>query len=680
MDRVEKTTDTKYGFREDEVELHRHHDKHEDDEEAQLLDGADYDQFELDEVARYQDVGGGSVDQRLTDVEGRGGPERKRGVTTSSRFISFLRGPATPEDLTISPVLRSVQELPVRWLKKALSRRWQRLMLLALGLLAWIATFTVLLRRGKGTLTDAKTGRPVVHMDCVDTLWRRNNECGLDGVDCQPFANDTIAFQCPASCAGVRVLNPHHVGPVDVNYRPLVIGGPVYRADSFVCGSAIHAGVIDDATGGCGTITLKGDYYSFYPSLQHGIESVGFDSYFPLAFTVDAAQCGGDDGGYMTGKDPRQLLLFVSLVATVTLSLFTTSAAILFFVSFIGIFVHVALVSDPPNVSGPSDTVLPDLISLCAERLLPSLFCAVIIYLFCARRTLQNLVPSAQIEKTALWLGGFWVGALSNYTLEKWIPLSRLSAHDLAHQPGARAALAGIVIVLLLCASLQAYHFWREGRFLRYLGLYLVVLIGIIVLATSGQPNLELRIHHYILGLLFLPLTSMQTRPSLVYQGLLLGLFVNGVARWGFDSILQTPWGLRGDALFEDDGIVPDAVSPLIYLGDQLGSGRNFSLSLKWAVPATLTEETTILKMTAVDGISVLVNDVERYRGFFGGNDVQSAIDGLSFTWTRSPALTTPEYFRFAYVLKRSGRTLDYSEAGTWFANGTWSQGPGYYR
>jgi hypothetical protein len=68
------------------------------------------------------------------------------------------------------------------------------------------------------------------------------------------------------------VLNPRFVGPQEVIYETLVVGGPtsnanagfddasgfVYRADSFICSAAIHAGVISDSQGGCGVVSLIG--------------------------------------------------------------------------------------------------------------------------------------------------------------------------------------------------------------------------------------------------------------------------------------------------------------------------------------------------------------------------------------------------------------------------------------
>lgn len=38
-----------------------------------------------------------------------------------------------------------------------------------------------------------------------------------------------------------------------------------------------------------------------------------------------------------------------------------------------------------------------------------------------------------------------------------------------------------------------------------------------------------------------MPGTGFPTRPSAVYQGFLLGMFLNGAAAFGLDSILQTP-------------------------------------------------------------------------------------------------------------------------------------------
>lgn len=440
------------------------------------------------------------------------------------------------------------------------------------------------------------------------------------------------------------MLNPRYVGSQEVIYETLVVGGPtsnanagfddvsgfVYRADSFICSAAIHAGVISNSQGGCGVVSLIGQQ-SNYPSVSRsGIRSVGFDSTFPSSFTF--AQGSG-----VACRDLRWQLLAVSVVYTAVLSLFTKSPSIFFYSVFIGCYLQSALATSTPQYAD-----IYTLVSTALGDLLPALFIAQVMFTLYIRRTLLGL--TAQVEKTVLWLGPCWVAALADYTFEL-IPLSRLTSHDINQQPGAIASLVVIIVVLFLVFIGQAWAFQREGRLLRYLGLY--VCLGVCIGLLAAIPNESLRIHHYILGLLLIPGTSIQTRPSLVYQGILVGLFVNGVAKWGFDSILQTAAALQGDAIMGTE-------LPAITASNVTASNITFS----WpGVPEGYA------------GTSLLVNDVERFRSTQGGQ---------SLTWQRSSDdESLPEYFRFAYYALSAAYGLqsgDYTKAGTWYANGTWEQ------
>jgi hypothetical protein len=325
-------------------------------------------------------------------------------------------------------------------------------------------------------------------------------------------------------------------------------------------------------------------------------------------------------------------------------------------------------------------------------------------YHFAIRRSLTGL--TAQFEKTVLWLGPAWVGSLNNYTFDK-IPIQRLTPHDLAAQPGAIPALIAIVAVILVVALGQAWFFRQEGRMPRYLAVYGV--LGGSLIIMLALPGLSLRLHHYILGLLLLPGTSMQNRPSLVYQGLLLGLFINGVARWGFASILETPAALlKGSA----QGSILPAVAIIA------ASAANASITFNLGpLPFTSQNFSSAEDPVTYDGISVLVNDVERLHLFAddisstesssdnvayttststsstNNNNSISAPANLTWTWHRhrlgsdlaalmnssssSPAgkgnsslAASPEYFRFAYM--SNGNVGDYSQAGTWDRDGSW--------
>ncbi|KAK7726454.1 hypothetical protein SLS63_007614 [Diaporthe eres] len=522
----------------------------------------------------------------------------------SGAAVRWLRGPEPTRTWKIRPLLPRVQQVPLRLVDKLLPRLWQRAIALLVFYVCWIATFGAVMHKSSAVDEVDGQGSPIL-IGCGGSFWSQNNGCGLDGIDCQPFANSSFAFRCPASCSSQQVLNPRFVGAQEVIYETLVVGGPtsdanagsddasgfVYRADSFICSAAIHAGMMSNSQGGCGLVSLIGQQ-SNYPSVtRNGIRSVGFDSTFPSSFTFV-------QGSGVACKDLRWQLLAVSVVYTTVLSLFTKSPSVFFYSVFIGCYLQSALATSTPQYADIST-----LVSIALGDLLPALFIAQVMFTLYIRRTLLGL--TAQVEKTILWLGPCWVAALADYTFEL-IPLSRLTSHDINQQPGAIASLVVIIVVIFVVFVGQAWAFRREGRLLRYLGL-----------------------------------------PSLVYQGILVGLFINGVAKWGFDSILQTAAALQGDAIL-------GTVLPTITASNVTTSNITFSWS---SVPE------------GYNGASVLVNDVERYR---------SAQDEQSLTWQRSGGdESLPEYFRFAYYALSAAyglQTGDYTKAGTWHANGTWEQ------
>ena len=560
-------------------------------------------------------------------------------VRNGSTWIwEWMKGPDPPRTWKISPILPQVQNLPLALLDHYAPKRKQRILLLAALYFCYLLVFISVLHHSAFSDEVPGYGTPT-NIGCTDTFWSKNNGCGINGDECRPFENSTVPFRCQANCLGTQVLNPYAIGDQLVTYKPLVIGGPenpsrsiqsaVYRGDSFICSAAIHAGFITDSQGGCGAITLVGNHSSYPSASQHGINSFAFDSEFPLSFSFienTLTRC----------KDLRWPLLAVTIIFASILSVFTTSPAVFFFSEFAALFFHVALVSDPPTQSS-----YYGLVSDAFGRFLPAAFCAYAIYQFSIRRTLDGL--KAQIEKTILWLGGCLVGCLNNYTFDQ-IPIQRLTGHDIQQQPGAITALVIIVLVLIVVAIGQAWAFRVEGLLPKYLALY--VFMGVCLGLMVAIPEMNLRIHHYILALLLLPGTAMQTRPSLLYQGLLIGLFIDGIARWGFDSVLQTPAQLQGDALIGSG--LPNVTQPAI-------SGTS-NITFSWLpIPSDY------------DGVSVLVNDVERFRTY--------AYDGLSnFTWSRKAPMTSPEYFRFGYL--GGNNSGDYTRAGIWRPDGSWLPPP----
>lgn len=573
-------------------------------------------------------------------VENR--PTRLKSNKSASRssptLLRWMQGPDPPRIFAISPVFKDYQTWPARILEKS---RYKVVLLFGIYML-WLASFGLILYRAVTGCSVEPYGQPV-RLSCSSRFWKDGPSCGPDGVECQPFDNITFAFRCPANCEVAKVWNPYVIGTEEIVYRSLVVGGLtgseerpdyIYRGDSFICGAALQAGLISDSYGGTGVVSLVGEQNNFSSISANGVSSIGFLPRFPLSFTFLPKAHNMPEAC----KDPRWSLLMISVIATSIISIFTQSPAVFYWSSFIIPYFTVALGADPPDFDD-----FNDVISTAFAGFLPAAFVAAIIYIYCARRTLQGL--TAQFEKTILWLGACWAGALNAYTFDN-IPLQRLTPHDLREQPGAIPTLLTIIFVLIAVTLGQAWAFRIEGRMPRYLNFYGILISCILTLVLI--PNLNLRIHHYILALLLVPGTALQTRPSLLYQGLLVGLFISGIARWGFASILETDAVLFSDGPV--GGSIPSIAAPTIFDNTVLFDWSN------------LTDTQSGSR------ISILVNDVERFRSPLDYNSP------TSFNWTRYHD-DEEEYFRMAYVrTSRMGRDSvgDYSKASTWFGNGSW--------
>lgn len=541
-------------------------------------------------------------------------------------------------------------------------------------------------------------------------------------------------------------VEPYTVGNQTIAYSSLVIGGPnpdepeedaIYRADSWICQAATHAGVISDR-GGCGVVELTGASNYYYSSKRNGYSSVEFPSTFPKSYRFLRNVPGIQSSCH---RDLRWPLFAITATTIVLVSIFTTDPAVFFFTTFFLLMLHVGIVSDPPEL-----TQIREMFSTSAARMLPATFIAYVLYVFCAKPLLEPLEspPVYQLSKTIFYLCPTFFAALNNYTFARLIPIKRLTPHDIKSQPGARLALGIMITIVVTIILSQAWWIRQGGRFFHYLKIYLTIGAGIIILLAL--PGFRLRIHHYILALLLMPGTSFPTRPSIFYQGLLLGLFINGVARWGFASIIETPsmlgelpreghsawWGATTPNITDASVAIslPDIESPVIQLNSSQGDVFNVITGIKELldphdyrgngnISISLWDHERMDKL-GVDGVSVLVNDVERFRGYrdedplghfvwhrrgsrgldsaagqetsglrYGGSGESQTVvstkrlvqageygngddelDALSETQDRPEDL----FFRFAF-LKGSSAGL-YGGVGVWNADGSWVSPP----
>ncbi|KAF8807725.1 hypothetical protein BYT27DRAFT_7098483 [Phlegmacium glaucopus] len=470
---------------------------------------------------------------------------------------------------------------------------------------------------------------PDSFIGCTSTYWLANNQCGQDGNACGPFDNATFDFRCPAQCSGVILQNPRTVGDEQTVFKPLIVGGGdanrTYRGDSFICAAAVQAGIISNKKGGCGTLQLGGNFTDFLPFTSNGLTSIGFPTVFLVSFRflefTSLTHC----------TDLRDAALAFNILVTCALFILLRPKPIVLYWCLVCIgFWHVALFSQP---QGP-----PPKLDVAFGSFLPALFVAYAFWRLAFRFVLP-VFANAPLESCILYLSGFWVGVLNNLTFDR-LPLSRLTASDITKRNGAIATLVVILVIVVVLAINQVRVVRKTGWLPHYLGWY--ILGGLVTLVLAFLPGLSLRLHHYILPMVIIPGTGFPTRLSAIYQGLLLGLFLNGTAAFGFDSILQTASDLRQDAPLGSD---------LPIFGT---NSTNFNSSIPF-LNQTIFWNPLI---EGWDGFALLVDDVQRFAG-----------TGLNFSLgSLNPGL--PHFFRLAYT--SSGVAGDFTMAATLWPNMTW--------
>ncbi|KAG8744691.1 hypothetical protein FRC10_009605 [Ceratobasidium sp. 414] len=265
------------------------------------------------------------------------------------------------------------------------------------------------------------------------------------------------------------------------------------------------------------------------------------------------------------------------------------------------------------------------------------------------------------LERAVWYLAPFWAGVHFNVLTAK-IPIDRLVSSDL-RRPGAVTALVIIVIVVAVIVANQVRIIRKSGAFFYYLWRY--ALAGIIAAVLASLPTLTFRLHHvgtrgvqkyyttdkpaqYIAATVLTPLTAFPTRLSAIYQAFLLGMFLQGVAKFGFDSILQTAAELRRDAP------LGSSLPSFITNSTTVFPANLANVSVAWdPISAELANS------EGWNEFSLLVDDVQRLAGqalLYGLGELQAGI---------------PHFFRLAY--QRDGQSGDYTKAAILFPNGTWS-------
>lgn len=463
---------------------------------------------------------------------------------------------------------------------------------------------------------DGSERIPVISLSCNSYLhWEgTNNECGYNGEDCGPFTDAEYFIRCPALCdQGGIAYSAVAVGSNKVKYVGYQIGGGLredesddendndiltypYRGDSFLCSAAAHSGLISPFTGGCVRAEMDGFQSSF--SASEGFfnmgDSVEFLSFFPSSFSFRSFL-----DGYASGcKDPRSAVVVLNILFGLPVFYLYESLYGYWIITIVGYWTLI-LALDPPIQVDPHDMItVYELVSVGIQRLLPLCFILYVVWKIAVKRALENGSP---VCKVLLWYPMLWLGIMNNVTFDR-LPVDRLNPKDLKEQAGAITAVGSIAGTILTCAVIQAYSIWKSGRFRKYFFIYITMILGLVFIASI--PGLNLRIHHYILGMLLVPGCSTRGPSAYLFQGILIGLILSGVSRWDFASIAETDIALlRGEA--------GASLKPPIF-----SFNESMPHQISWYINSTDTISEPAHGIDTIDGYSLLINDIEVYFGY----------------------------------------------------------------
>ena len=373
---------------------------------------------------------------------------------------------------------------------------------------------------------------------CTDTLWGGVGlggaiQCGVNGVECRPFSMPPDAWfgaRCQAQCVWDK---SRYAG------KSVRGGGDpadqTYTADSHICASAVHAGVIDDAQGGCFEIRFVGPRANFTGSTKHDVSSQDF-GWFPRGVqfrrTPSAtAYCGrtrwATNLAAVLGSfyllvivriQPEIAILFLGQIALFYLGLYPAPPGTAFFYA-------VNAVSVPEYVLLPMTYTLWRLLG--APHLLPD-----------PRR--------APFEVFCLWFTPFWAAI----NLDDF---QRLGIDFTFSSKGAspKAANVAVYVIIALVAVpvfvVQARLYYRAGLVPVTLGLGLgVVGLYLLILGLGGAAYLSFHFHHYFFGLIIVLLCRGHTVHGLVLTAVGFGLFVNGLVLFNTDPMYDETMPLTG--------------------------------------------------------------------------------------------------------------------------------------
>jgi hypothetical protein len=587
-------------------------------------------------------------------------------------FKRLLNGPEVPRNEPVSRIswLSWLELLPDRF--NASCSKTVRIVLYVLYLMFWFGLcwtwLNPVLFREPFASNDPNT--PVYSIPCGGSdIWTgKNQQCGLNGENCPTVSEDhDIIIRCPALCNDAKAYSFVPLGDQLIKYQGFIIGGGSdiknriddnqvsnpYRGDSYPCFAGIHAGLISPTYGGCARVSFNSKNQPSFSSAEGSLvgDSLEFLSFFKSSFYFKR----NSEDKFVNCIDPRYPFTFVNILLGIPVVFLGSGAVAFWTLSVVG-FWTIIVAMDPIITIDPADPEnIPTMISIGAERFLPTCFMLYVLWHTSIKETLSQFGQQGDdgevsyVTRVLMWYPLFWVGVLNNITFDR-LPLDRFTFEDLFQRPGGVISMVCLIVFIGWCGLIQAYSIWAAGKFVKYLKIYLILLLGIIVLATI--PGFSFHLHHYILAIILLPACGTKGRPAMMFSGLLLGLFISGASRWGLASIIETL------SVWRRDDPLGNILPP-----DILSYDGNDGLLHFLSIPSGKKYNKIYEKYSA---ISLLVNDIEVFVGdkiksinlkqLFASSTFQDLIPSTD---------SIPIYLRIGRKIPNTNAYSDFSRAAT---------------
>lgn len=554
---------------------------------------------------------------------------------------------------------------------------------------------------------------PVYSIPCGQSslIWDGSDKCGHLANNClDSFINkEWIFVKCPIFCDSAgQAYSPITVALSKIQYEPYLIRSKnldehdniIWRGDTFPCAAAMSMGLISSANGGTILLELDDEFNSIPVVNTHDkakFEAKGrskskgrdkfelskrnddaygksFDSLFPASFKIHKI----DEKYLFNFKDYRIYFIWNIVLLILPSLLFSTSIA--FGTTCLYLFLFVGLIFDPPVIVSHIENSFAglnsgwNLISIIIKRfttfiwLLFGIWHLIASYIFGKS---DNNSQSAGLIPRVVFLLSLLPTTLFNATFDR-LPIDRLIWSDIVKQPGGPFALAFILSLITIGSILQAFKIWKAGWLLKAIYFYLSSIIafiwisfgagGILTNNSSNKPSLLLRFHHWIIGLFLLPGTKTKWIGSFSLFGLLLGLIINGGARWDWDSILETSEGINRDQNRDD---VPQPV-------DLIFKNKKFKILMNDIIDEN-DVSSTLSTLDNTGKFIWMLNDIEIFtsdNNTLNLNVIENYVQLLVKTDLDDFDFILPLYIRACYEVDE--RKSQWIAGKLWWPNGEW--------